>query len=196
MADGFDKKQFLISMKQRHLYSGMSNDIVASGTVSVTYLYILGSIALFTLLIACINFMNLSTARSSKRSSEVGVRKVLGAEKGSLIKQFLGESLLISTMAFVIALAITRLLLPVFARVSGKNLSFDFSDQWFILVGFFVLAVVTGLLAGSYPAFYLSSFKPVRVLKGRFTNSLAAVALRKGLVVFQFIISVVLIIAS
>ena len=195
-AAGFDKKQFLIPMKQRHLYPGMSNDIVASGTVSVTYQYILGSIALFTLLIACINFMNLSTARSSKRSSEVGVRKVLGAEKGSLIRQFLGESLLMSMMAFVIALAITKMLLPAFARVSGKDLTLDFSDDWFILVGFFALAIITGLLAGSYPAFYLSSFRPVKVLKGRFTNSLAAVALRKGLVVFQFIISVVLIIAS
>ena len=115
-AAGFDKKQFLIAMKERHLYPGMSNDIIASGTVSVTYLYILGSIALFTLLIACINFMNLSTARSSKRSSEVGVRKVLGAERRSLVKQFLGESLLMSMMAFVIALAITKMLLPAFSH--------------------------------------------------------------------------------
>jgi putative ABC transport system permease protein len=195
-AAGFDKKQFLIAVKQRHLYPGMSNDIVASGTVSLTYLYILGSIALFTLLIACINFMNLSTARSSKRSAEVGVRKVLGAEKRSLVKQFLGESLLMSMMAFVIALSITKMLLPLFSRVSGKNLSLELSQQWLIVIGFLVLAVITGLLAGSYPAFYLSSFKPVKVLKGRFTNSLSAVALRKGLVVFQFIISVVLIIAS
>jgi putative ABC transport system permease protein len=195
-AAGFDKKQFLIPVKDRHLYSGMSNDIVASGTVSVTYLYILGSIALFTLLIACINFMNLSTARSSKRSAEVGIRKVLGAEKKSLIKQFLGESLLMSMIAFVIALAITQLLLPAFSHVSGRNLSLRFSQQWFIIIGFFVLAIITGLLAGSYPAFYLSSFRPVKVLKGRFSNSLSAIALRKGLVVFQFIISVVLIIAS
>src|SRR5206468_11952955 len=85
---------------------------------------------------------------------------------------------------------------PVFSSISGRNLSLDISQQWFIILGFFILAIITGLLAGSYPAFYLSSFKPVKVLKGRFTNSLAAVALRKGLVVFQFIISVVLIIAS
>jgi len=195
-AAGFDKKQFLIPVKDRHLYSGMSNDIVASGTVSVTYLYILGSIALFTLLIACINFMNLSTARSSKRSAEVGIRKVLGAEKKSLIKQFLGESLLMSIIAFVIALGITELLLPAFSHVSGKNLHLDLVEQWLVIIGFFVLAVSTGLLAGSYPAFYLSSFRPVKVLKGRFKNSLSAIAVRKGLVVFQFIISVVLIIAS
>lgn len=195
-AAGFYKKQFLIPVRHLHLYSGMSNDISSSGTVSVTYLYILASIALFTLLIACINFMNLSTARSSKRSAEVGIRKVLGAQKGSLIKQFLGESMLMSTIAFIIALGITELLLPAFSNISGRNLSLDLSRQWFIILGFFVLSIITGLLAGSYPAFYLSSFRPVKVLKGRFTNSLSAVALRKGLVIFQFIISVVLIIAS
>jgi putative ABC transport system permease protein len=104
----------------------MSNDMNVSGTVSKTYLYILGSIALFTLLIACINFMNLSTARSSKRSAEVGVRKVLGARKRSLINQFMGESLLMSMIAFLIALGLTELLLPAFSQVSGKNLSLDF----------------------------------------------------------------------
>ena len=195
-AAGFFKKQFLIPVKDLHLYSGMTNDISSAGTVSVTYLYILASIALFTLLIACINFMNLSTARSSKRSAEVGIRKVLGAQKRSLVKQFLGESLLMSMIAFAIALCITMLLLPAFSSVSGRNLSLNFFDQWFIIAGFFALSIITGLLAGSYPALYLSSFQPVRVLKGRFTNSLSAVALRKGLVVFQFIISVVLIIAS
>ncbi|MFI5188659.1 MAG: FtsX-like permease family protein, partial [Chitinophagales bacterium] len=195
-AAGFYKKQFLIPVKSLHLYSGMSNDISSSGTVSITYLYILASIALFTLLIACINFMNLSTARSSKRSAEVGIRKVLGAQKASLVKQFLGESMLMSMIAFVIAFAITQLLLPVFSVISGRNLSLDFSNQWFIIPGFFLLSVFTGLLAGSYPAFYLSSFQPVKVLKGKFRNSLSAVFLRKGLVIFQFIISVVLIIAS
>jgi len=191
---GFYKKQFLIPVKDIHLHAGMPNDISPVG--SVTYLYILASIALFTLLIACINFMNLSTARSSKRSAEVGIRKVLGAEKSSLVKQFLGESILMSVIAFIIALAITQLLLPAFSYVSGRHLSLDFSQQWFIVPGFLLLSIFTGLLAGSYPAFYLSSFQPIKVLKGRFTNSLSAVALRKGLVVFQFIISVVLIIAS
>jgi putative ABC transport system permease protein len=195
-AAGFYKKQFLVAVKDLHLYTGMSNDISTSGTVSKTYLYILGSIALFTLLIACINFMNLSTARSSKRSAEVGVRKVLGARRRSLVNQFMGESLLMSMIAFLIALGITQLLLPAFSHISGKNLSFHLSQQWFILVGFLILSIITGLLAGTYPAFYLSSFQPVKVLKGRLTNSLSAIALRKGLVIFQFIISVVLIIAS
>ena len=193
-AMGFYKKQFLIPVKDIHLYPGMKNNVSATG--SMTYLYILASIAIFTLLIACINFMNLSTARSSKRSAEVGIRKVLGAEKRSLIKQFIGESMMMSVIALAIAIILAKLLLPGFSYVSGRNLSFNFSEQWFIFAGFVLLSVLTGIIAGSYPAFYLSSFQPIKVLKGRFTNSLSAVALRKGLVVFQFIISVALIVAS
>jgi putative ABC transport system permease protein len=188
------KKQFLVPLTDMHLHSGMKANISPVG--SMTSLYVLGSIALFTLLIACINFMNLSTARSSKRSAEVGVRKVLGAERSSLIKQFMGESVLLSLIALVFAIVFTSLLLPGFSFVSGRDLNFSFAAHWPLMVGFVALALLTGLLAGSYPAFYLSSFLPVKVLKGRFTNSLAAVALRKGLVVFQFIISVVLIIAA
>jgi putative ABC transport system permease protein len=191
---GFYKKQFLIPVKDMHLYSGLNSNISTVG--SVPSLYILGSIALFTLLLACINFMNLSTARSSKRSSEVGIRKVLGAEKHSLIKQFIGESVLLSFIALLFAFGIALLALPFFSYISGSELALDFSTQWPLTLGFMGIAILTGLLAGSYPAFYLSSFIPVKVLKGRFTNSLSAVALRKGLVIFQFIISVVLIIAS
>jgi putative ABC transport system permease protein len=191
---GFYKKQFLISVKDMHLYSGMDSNISAVG--STASLYILGSIALFTLLLACINFMNLSTARSSKRSAEVGIRKVLGAEKNSLVKRFIGESILMSFIALLLALAITLLSLRLFSYISGTELLVDLSAQWPLILGFIGIAIITGVLAGSYPAFYLSSFIPVKVLKGRFTNSLSAVALRKGLVVFQFIISVVLIIAS
>jgi putative ABC transport system permease protein len=193
-AAGFEKKQFLVPLKDTHLRSGMDHDVTPSG--SVTYLYILASIALFTLLIACINFMNLTTARSSKRSAEVGIRKVLGAEKNSLMRQFLGESVFMSLLAFVFALAITALLLPVFNSISGKNISLTLKNNEWLLAAFFLLSIVTGLIAGSYPAFYLSSFQPVKVLKGKFSNSFAAIYLRKGLVVFQFIISVVLIIAS
>ncbi len=193
-AMGFGKIQFLTALKDIHLRSGMDTNVTPPG--SMTYLYILGSIALFTLLIACINFMNLSTARSSKRSAEVGIRKVLGAEKGSLIRQFLGESVFMSLIAFAFAFTITELLLPAFNSVSGKDLSLTFSQNSLIITAFFLLAVITGLFAGSYPAFYLSSFKPIAVLKGKLSNSLAAVSLRKGLVVFQFIISVALIIAS
>jgi len=194
-AMGFSKQEFLVPLVHIHLHAGITqNDISPPG--SVTYLYILGSIALFTLLIACINFMNLSTARSSKRSAEVGIRKVLGAEKGSLIRQFLGESVVLSVAAFIFAFTITELLLSAFNEVSGKQLTLTFADNFLTIIAFFGLSLFAGLLAGSYPAFYLSSFKPIKVLKGKFSNSLAAASLRKGLVVFQFFISVVLIVAS
>ena len=193
-AMGFYKEQFLTNIKDIHLFSRTGNNITPPG--SVTYLYILASIALFTLLIACINFMNLSTARSSKRSAEVGIRKVLGAERRSLIAQFLGESLLLSIIGFVLALIITQMLLPLFSAVAGKDFTFSLQQHAVLLLSFFVLAIITGLLAGSYPAFYLSSFKPVKVLKGKLSNSLAAISLRKVLVVFQFVISVILIVAS
>jgi putative ABC transport system permease protein len=193
-AAGFGKKQFLVNLKDIHLRPNYDGNATASG--NLTYLYILSSIAIFILLIACINFMNLATAHSSKRSAEVGVRKVLGAEKSSLIKQFLGESLLIATIAFALSVVVTKLLLPIFSTISGKALSLSFSDDLLLVVGFFGLAMITGLLAGSYPAFYLSSFKPIKVLKGKISNTLAAVALRKGLVVFQFVVSVALIIAT
>lgn len=193
-ASGFYKRQFLIPVKDIHLRSEIKANVTPPG--SLTYLYILASIAVFTLLIACINFMNLSTARSSKRSAEVGVRKVLGAEKNALIRQFLGESVMMALIALVFAVLITQLLLPLFAQVSGKNFTMPAGQQIVLYTIFFLLALITGLLAGSYPAFYLSSFQPVKVLKGKFTNSLAAVSLRKALVVFQFTISVLLIIAS
>jgi putative ABC transport system permease protein len=191
---GFGKKQFLTPVKDIHLRSGMPENVTASG--SLAYLYIFISVALFTLLIACINFMNLSTARSSKRLGEVGIRKVLGVQRKSLIGQFLSESLLLSFIAFIFALLIVQVLIPVFENVSGKNFSYSL-PQYSILLGvFFLLSIAAGLLAGSYPAFYLSSFQPIQVLKGLLSNSFAAVSLRKGLVVFQFIISVILIIAS
>jgi len=193
-AAGFFKKQFLLPVKDMHLRSGMKSNISATG--SIKSLYVLGSIALFTLILACINFMNLSTARSSKRSTEVGIRKVLGAEKRSLVKQFIGESVLMSIIGLLIAFALAALTLKGFSYISGAELSLNFSTHWPLFFEFFAIAIITGVIAGSYPAFYLSSFRPVRVLKGRFTNSLSAVALRKGLVVFQFIISVVLIIGA
>ena len=193
-AMGFDKKQFLIPLKEIHLSKLVDDNVTPQG--SRTYLYILASIAIFTLLIACINFMNLSTARSSKRSAEVGIRKVLGAEKRTLIRQFLGESVFMSILAFVLGIGLLYLLLPYFNNASGRDISFSITQNWIMLIGFLAMAVITGFVAGSYPAFYLSSFIPVKVLKGRMSNSLAAVSLRKGLVVFQFVISVILIIAS
>ncbi|WP_224998668.1 ABC transporter permease [Cesiribacter sp. SM1] len=188
------RELFLTPIKDVHLHSGIENNVTPAG--SLTYLRILASIAVLTLLIACINFMNLSTARSSKRSVEVGVRKVLGAEKQALVWQFLGESLVMALAAFLFAIAFTLLMLPVFEQVSGREIILPLEAHAKLFLLFVVLTLATGLVAGSYPAFYLSSFRPVRVLKGRFSNSMAATSLRKGLVIFQFVISVVLIIAS
>lgn len=192
-AAGFDKKQLLTAVRDIHLGTDMTHNVTANG--STTYLYILASIALFTLLIACINFMNLSTARASKRSAEIGIRKALGVQKTGLIKQFLNESLLFSTLAFVLALGLTAVFMPILEHVSGKHFEFS-NNQGFSLMGAFLgISLLTGLVAGSYPAFYLSSFRPMAVLKGRLPNGLATVSIRKGLVVFQFTLSVVLIIA-
>lgn len=190
---GFYRKQFLLPVSDVHLHADMM-EMTPSGSLS--YLYILGSVAFLVLLIACINFMNLSTARSSKRSPEVGIRKVLGAAKSSLIRQFLGESLLMSLMAFIFSIILAELLAPFSERLSGKDLSLFSSAHVPMLALFFALTIITGILAGIYPAFYLSSFQPVKVLKGSFSNSLAALSLRKGLVVLQFSISVALIISS
>jgi len=191
---GKERRYFLTSVPDIYLSGIARNSTPVSG--SKTTLFILGSIAILTLLIACINFMNLSTANSAKRAAEVGVRKVLGAQKRSLLRQFLGESLVMAGIALVFALIFSFLLLPVFEQVSGKTLIISFEQKVILACLFLLLALVTGLLAGSYPAFYLSSFRPIKVLKGKFSNSLAAISLRKGLVVFQFIISIVLIIAS
>ena len=192
-ARGFGKKQFLVAMPDVHL-SGVNAPGSDSGRS--TYLYILGSIALFTLLIACVNFMNLSTARSARRASEVGVRKSVGASKSALIGQFLGESVLISMASFVLALGLAWTALPFFNQLAERQLSLSLAENPALYGGFFALALLTGLLAGIYPAFYLSSFRPVEVLKGKFVNSLSAAFLRKGLVVFQFVISAGLILAS
>jgi len=190
---GKGRKYLLTALPEIYL-SGAPQHAASKG--SKTGLFILASIALLTLLIACINFMNLATANSAKRAAEVGVRKVLGAQKGSLLGQFLGESLTMSFIALVFSLIFTLLLLPVFEQVSGKTLIIS-TPQKITLAGVFILlTLITGLLAGSYPAFYLSSFRPIKVLKGKFSNSFAALSLRKGLVVFQFIISIVLIVAS
>lgn len=190
---GFGRKDFLLPVRDIHLHADMME---MTPSVSVTYLYILGSIAVFILLLACINFMNLSTARSSKRSTEVGIRKVLGAVKTSLIGQFLGESLLMAVIAFLFALVLVGCSLSTFERISGQKLFLPLESYGGMLAFFFILSVATGVIAGSYPAFYLSAFRPVEVLKGRFTNSLAAVSLRKGLVIFQFVISVILIVGT
>ena len=192
---GFTRKHFLLKVRDIHLHANMPyGDVTPSG--SLTYLYILASIAVFILLIACINFMNLATARSTKQSLEVGVRKTLGAGRAALIGQFLGESLLMAFIGLAIALILTIALLPAFEKLADRSIHIPTMEALSLSTAFLLLTILTGLVAGSYPALYLSSFKPVKVLKGRTVNSLAVISLRKGLVVFQFCISIVLIVAA
>ena len=159
------------------------------------FLVILITIAAFIQLIACINFMNLSTARSANRAKEIGVRKAAGAGRMTMIKQFLTESMLVSCIAILLALPLLYNLLPYFNKISEYSISKDIFNNSFLWQMVAALIIVTGLLAGSYPAFYLSSFKVIEVLKGKFKQRLSAVNLRKGLVVFQFVISIGLIIS-
>jgi putative ABC transport system permease protein len=193
-ASGFEKTLFLVNVPDLHLYDDFKS--VITPTSSRTYLYVLLSVAVFTLLIACINFMNLSTAQSAKRATEVGIRKVLGAEQNALIGQFLAQSVILTLVALLVAGAAVVLLMPTFNAWTGKLLSAATLLDGRMVLTFLGLALVTGLLAGSYPAFYLSLFQPVHVLKGKFTNSLSAVTLRKALVVFQFVVSVGLVLAA
>src|SRR5450631_3896427 len=189
---GVSKQLFIQPLQDIYLHSDLDNEIAPNG--NITYLYILGSIALFVLLIACINFMNLSTARSGKRAKEVGIRKVMGAEKRSLVYQFLGESVMMSFLALLLALLIAYALLPFFNNLTQKNLTlFDKPELWLWIAG---LTLCSGILSGFYPAFYLSSFRPIAVLKGKLLNNFSAVAIRKGLVVFQFTISICLILGA
>ena len=177
-----------------HLRSDFTNNIEAGG--NIRYVYIFGAIALFMLLIACINFMNLSTASASKRAKEVGIRKVLGSFQTDLIGQFLFESILLASIALLLALGLVQLLLPVFNGLADKNLSLPFASNPLLLAGLLAFGILVGILAGSYPAFFLSSFKPVAILKSRFTTSRKSIGLRSGLVVFQFFISIFLIVGT
>ena len=191
-AFGVSKQLFLQAVPDIYLHSDLDFEISPNG--NTTYLYILASIALFVLLIACINFMNLSTARSGKRAKEVGVRKVMGAEKQSLIYLFLGESVTMSCLALCLAISLAWMLLPLFNNVTQKNLRLSDQPQMWLWIA--SLTICTGILSGLYPAFYLSSFKPISVLKGKLLNNFSAVAIRKGLVVFQFTISICLVLGA
>lgn len=184
---------FLYPMSRWHLYGSFENGKESGGRIEIVRLF--GIIAAFILLIACINFMNLSTARSEKRAKEVGVRKVVGAQKKSLIAQFLGESVLLAFIAGVFALLIMQFALPAFNKLVDKKLVLDFGNALFWLAGL-SFVVITGILAGSYPAAYLSSFKPVSVLKGSLKAPNALVTPRKVLVIAQFTFAIILIIAT
>ncbi|WP_164851442.1 ABC transporter permease [Larkinella soli] len=184
---------FLHPMDRWHLYSDFKNGVNTGGLI--TFVRLFGVIGGFVLLLACVNFMNLSTARSEKRAKEVGIRKAVGSLRGQLIGQFVSESLLVTGLAFGLGLGLVRLLLPVFNEIADKKIGMPWQNPWFWALGF-SFTVLTGLIAASYPALYLSSFRPVRVLKGTFRAGRRAAVPRQVLVVFQFAVSVTLIIGT
>jgi len=184
---------FLHPMDQWHLYSKFKNGVSIGGRIQ--YVWLFGIIGIFVLLLACINFMNLSTARSEKRAKEVGIRKAIGSMRGQLITQFYSESLLIAFCAFLMSLILTQVALPFFNQVADKKMSVPWGTALFWL-SCFGFTLVTGLIAGSYPALYLSSFRPVKVLKGAFKAGKSAALPRKVLVVTQFAVSIILIIGT
>ncbi|OQP49775.1 hypothetical protein A4H97_28200 [Niastella yeongjuensis] len=177
-----------------YLHSGFDKQGNVSGG-RIQYVHLFSIVAIFILLIACINFMNLTTARSIKRAKEVGVRKVVGAVRFALVKQFIGEALLTVAIAVMVSLLLVMLVLPVFNGLTGKQIHIPFNKLEFWLA-IAALLGFTGFVSGSYPALYLSSFKPVRVLKGLPKFSGSALYFRKGLVVFQFMLSIVLIVGT
>lgn len=191
--EGQTTEVFVYPVSELRLHGQFTNGVPTGGRIEMVRVFVI--IAIFILLIACINFMNLSTARSEKRAKEVGIRKVSGALKGSLISQFLFESVMISFIAGLFALLIVQLCIPSFNTLTRKELSIAYSDIYFWLA-FFGFILFTGILAGSYPAFFLSSFRPVAVLKGSFKKVNALITPRKVLVVLQFTFAIILIICT
>ncbi|MFD1145231.1 ABC transporter permease [Larkinella insperata] len=185
---------WMIPLTDIHLHSKQNIELAPNSDIQ--YVYVFSAVAVFILLIACINFMNLSTARSANRAKEVGVRKVLGSVQRQLIGQFMTESILMAVLALALALVIVALAVPFFNEISAKQLTVDslFVPQFLPVL--LTLPLMVGLLAGSYPAFFLSSFRPISVLKGKINLGLKSAGLRSGLVVFQFMMSVILIVGT
>lgn len=192
-ANSGDTSRKIFAMQFADVYLHNNHDNNAKGAGRIEYVRLFSILAIFILIIACINFMNLSTAKASRRLKEVGIKKVVGAARKQLIVQFLTESLLLTLLATAFAVMIAFLLLPAFNNITGKQIDLHFSAT--ILTYLMLIVVCTGLLAGSYPALYLSRFNPLAVLKGKLNTSLAEVLSRKGLVVFQFTLSTILIVA-
>jgi putative ABC transport system permease protein len=189
----FNPVVFLQPMSKWHLLAEFKNGVNVGGRIEFVWLF--GIIGVFVLLLACINFMNLSTARSEKRAKEVGIRKAIGSMRAQLIGQFFSESFLVAFLAFLLSLVLVQLTLPFFNEVADKKIYILWGNPLFWLAGI-VFTLITGLLAGSYPALYLSAFRPVKVLKGTFRVGRLASYPRKALVVLQFTVSVILIIGT
>ncbi len=182
---------FIQKYSNRYLYNNFVNGVQSGGRIE--YVKLFSIIAIFILIIACINFMNLSTAKASRRMKEVGIKKVIGASRGSLIFQYISESMLMAFFSLMIALAMVLLLLPAFKEITGKEINIHFNAS--IVLSIIGITFFTGIIAGSYPALYLSRFKPVSILKGKLKTSLGESWIRRGLVVFQFTVSVILIVS-
>ena len=189
---GIAINMYLQPVSSIHTTPAMENPGIGK-PVSPIFLAILSIIAALIQIIACINFMNLSTARASKRAKEVGVRKVIGAGKKDLIRQFLGESFLLSLISVMIALPLLIIALPFLNEITQADINLNFLKDFRIWIMLISLVLITGLVAGSYPAFYLSAFRVVKVIKGNFTSEISASGIRRSLVVFQFVLSIVLI---
>jgi len=188
---GMKKELNLQPLLDAHTTSGTEHDMIVP--VSSSFLNILILIAVLIQMIACINFMNLSTARASRRAKEVGVRKVVGAGRFALMKQFLAESLFLSLLGILIALPLLILALPYLNQITDADIHLILFRDFRLWIFLVLLVLVTGFLAGSYPAFYLSAFQAIKVIKGNFTNQISAAGIRRSLVVFQFVLSIVLI---
>lgn len=186
---------YIYPAENLHLFQNELNDSIAQRS-DIKYVYILGAIGAFILLIACINFMNLSTARSASRAKEVGLRKTLGSQRSRLIFQFLSESFIYTLAGTIIAIAAVYLLMPAFQLLSGKTVTFSAMLQPVMIMGIVGVFVIVSFMAGSYPAFYLTSFKPVDVLKGKMKSGMKSKGIRSGLVVVQFTLSILLIICT
>ncbi len=191
VADGDEEILFTRKFSDRYLYGKYENGIQAGGRI--TYVRLFSIIACFILLIACINFMNLSTAKATRRLKEVGVKKAIGADRKALISQYLNESFLVTFIALGVALFFVKLGMPTFNEITGKSLVLAWNTP-LVLAGLGI-TLLTGLIAGSYPALYLSRFDPASIFKGKITKSIGELYARKGLVVFQFALSIILIVA-
>lgn len=195
--DNDQKTSFALQpLKAIHFHSADIDGTPLERKGNLSYIYVFSVVALFVLLIACINYMNLTTARFAGRGKEIAVRKVTGAMRGNLIRQFLSEALFMAIIALILALGITKLLLPSFNSFSQKQLSLGLSTDPRIWIGVFITVVVVGLFAGAYPALFQSRLKPLLLLKNKIQQSKGQLSLRKGLVVFQFFLSIIMVVAT
>jgi putative ABC transport system permease protein len=185
---------FLQPLTEIHLHSDLSGEFEPNGNAAYVYIFLV--VAVFILLVACINFMNLTTAKSAVRAKEVGLRKVVGSSRSNLVKQFLGESIIISFIALALAIVIVECLLPAYSNFVGRQLQIHYFDNFIVIPLLMGLALLVGLLSGSYPAFFISAFKPVSVLKGKLKEGAKSSWLRNTLVIFQYSISIILIIGT